>query len=82
MSLVARASRVLVSASRRNELFYYSIDQQAARVRKVRDSETPSPARETHALPRPELARTYYDQCDSAQDRDRGDNKTECERFG
>src|SRR5437868_11002205 len=37
---VAHASRVLVSASRRNNLFW-----------KVRAGETPSPARETRALP-------------------------------
>src|SRR2546423_9903659 len=42
---VARASRSLVSASRRNKLF------------KVRDSETPSPTRETRALPRHLLQR-------------------------
>src|SRR5882724_3516194 len=42
---VARASRVLVSASRGNRLFRRTADG------KVRDGETPSPARETRALP-------------------------------
>ena len=42
---VAHASRVLVSASRGNRLF------QSRTQRKVRDGETPSPARGTRALP-------------------------------
>ena len=45
---VAHASRVLVSASRRNNLFG-----------KVRDDETSSPARETRALPRPEKLHAF-----------------------
>jgi len=53
VSGVAHASRVLVSASRRNNLFEKSKNLHGVptRFRKVRDRETRSPARETHALP-------------------------------
>ena len=44
---VAHASRVLVSASRRNRLLLHE------HRKKVRDGETPSPTRETRALPNP-----------------------------
>jgi len=54
---VARASRVLVAASRHNELLRWPYTHplgasHGIHVRKVRDTETASPARETRALPR------------------------------
>src|ERR1700719_2184524 len=57
---VARASRALVSASRRNRL-----------SRKVHDGETPSPTRETRALPNPKNSCSYLHprhRCERADD--------------
>src|SRR5438309_6702639 len=53
---IAHASRVLVSASRRNKLSLKYNSEFLATVEEVRDRGTRSPARETRALPR--LART------------------------
>src|SRR4029077_4863750 len=52
---VAHASRVLVSASRRNDLFLTCrCRKRGLRFRrKVRERQRPSPARGTHALPNP-----------------------------
>jgi hypothetical protein len=47
---VARASRVLAMASHRRELFSYSVHPEKACF-----GETPKPARETRALPNPQM---------------------------
>jgi hypothetical protein len=48
---VAHAARVLVSAARRNDLFWSWTKQCTYVLEKVRDRETRSPAREPRALP-------------------------------
>ncbi len=49
---VAHARRVLVAVSRRTYLSFCCAKESAFVFRKVRDGGTPSPARETRALPR------------------------------
>jgi hypothetical protein len=61
---VAHASRVWVSASRRNELYSISYAFELSRhlesKEKVREPETASPARETRALPKPGCSRPHF----------------------
>jgi hypothetical protein len=59
---VTHASRVWVSASRRNELYSVSYAFELSRFHlqskeKFREPETASPARETRALPKPTCSR-------------------------
>src|SRR4051794_5286465 len=56
-SRVAHSSRVLVSASRRNELLGLAAPPASKYGDKVREDETSSPALETSALPERELSR-------------------------
>ena len=59
---VARASRVVVAASRRNRLFASAWSNELSLTAEVRDRETRSPAHETLALPGPAILRGLGDQ--------------------